>query len=101
VQSFDLSDLVTTTSGPSVERPADVVSQWSRRGGVTITGDGASRYRAEFGSLATVTIFDQPVPPPLEALELGSTREPEGDIVPLYLREPDAVANFSTRERPA
>jgi hypothetical protein len=46
-----------------------------------------------------VTIFDQAVPPPLEALEIGESRLPESDIVPLYLREPDAVPNFSTRER--
>ncbi len=101
VQSFELSDLVRTTSDPSVARPADVVAQWAQRGSVTLTGDGAARYRNEFGSLGSVTIFEQLVPPPLEALELGATREPEGDIVPLYLREPDAVANFSTRERPA
>jgi tRNA threonylcarbamoyladenosine biosynthesis protein TsaB len=101
VQTFRLSDAVTTTSEPSVERPADVISQWASAGDVTVTGDGARRYGAEFGSLATMTIFEQTVPPPLEALELGARRKPEGDIVPLYLREPDAVANFSTRERPA
>ena len=100
-QSFRLDDVVTSTSEPSVERPADVVSRWASGGDLTVTGDGATRYGAEFGALASVTIFDQPVPPPLEALEIGATREPEGDVVPLYLREPDAVANFSTRERPA
>lgn len=100
-QSFRLDDIVTSTSEPSVERPADVVSRWASGGDLTVTGDGATRYGAQFGALASVTIFDQPVPPPLEALEIGATREPEGDVVPLYLREPDAVANFSTRERPA
>jgi tRNA threonylcarbamoyladenosine biosynthesis protein TsaB len=100
VQSFQLDDVVTPTSLPSVERPSEVISQWASGGAITVTGDGATRYRAEFGSLQAVTIFDQPVPPPLEALELGATREPEGDVVPLYLREPDAIANFSTRERP-
>jgi tRNA threonylcarbamoyladenosine biosynthesis protein TsaB len=100
-QTFELGDVVTATSEPTVERPADVVARWAGGGDITVTGDGATRYEAEFRSLATVTIFDQGVPPPLEALELGATREPEGDIVPLYLREPDAVANFSTRERPA
>ncbi|HEY1761476.1 MAG TPA: tRNA (adenosine(37)-N6)-threonylcarbamoyltransferase complex dimerization subunit type 1 TsaB [Acidimicrobiales bacterium] len=100
-QSFQLDDVVTLTSEPSVERPVDVISRWASKGDVTVTGDGATRYRAEFGSLSTVMIFDQLVPPPLEALAIGATREPERDIVPLYLREPDAVANFSTRERPA
>jgi tRNA threonylcarbamoyladenosine biosynthesis protein TsaB len=99
VQSFELADAVTTTSEPSVERPAEVISRWSSKGEVTVTGDGATRYGEEFGSLVTMTIFDQPVPPPLEALELAMTREPESDIIPMYLREPDAVANFSTRER--
>jgi tRNA threonylcarbamoyladenosine biosynthesis protein TsaB len=101
VQSFRLDDVVASTSEPSVERPSEVISRWASGGKVTVTGDGALRYGAEFGSLPSVTIFDQPVPPPLEALALGATRRPEGDVVPLYLREPDAVANFSTRERPS
>jgi tRNA threonylcarbamoyladenosine biosynthesis protein TsaB len=101
VQSFQLDNAVASMSEPTVERPSHVIPQWASRGKLTVTGDGATRYSAEFGSLPAVTIFDQPVPPPLEALELGATREPEGDIVPLYLREPDAVANFSTRERPS
>jgi len=99
VQSFELDDAVVAMSEPSVERPADVVTQWATRDVVTVTGDGATRYGAEFSSLSTVTIFEQDVPPPLEALALGATREPADDITPLYLREPDAVANFSTRER--
>ena len=30
---------------------------------------------------------------------LGERREPSERVVPLYLREADAVANFTTRER--
>jgi tRNA threonylcarbamoyladenosine biosynthesis protein TsaB len=99
VQTFQLDDTVQPTNEPSVERPDELIARWMS-GDVTVTGDGASRYRTLFESRATVTIFDQPVPPPLEALAIGATREPVGDIVPLYLRAPDAVANFSTRERP-
>ncbi len=98
-QSFELTDTVTPTSDPEVARPVDVVSQWESRGEVTLTGDGATRHASEFAALANANVFDQQVPPPLEALALGATREPEDSITPLYLREPDAVANFSTRER--
>jgi tRNA threonylcarbamoyladenosine biosynthesis protein TsaB len=101
VQSFQLGDAVATSSEPSVERPADVIAQWASRGDVTVTGDGVARYGDQFHSLATMTIFEQSVPPPLEAIEVGASRLPESDIVPLYLREPDAVPNFTTRERPA
>jgi tRNA threonylcarbamoyl adenosine modification protein YeaZ len=100
-QSFELADVVTPTSDPAVARPADVAAQWSPRGEVTLTGDGATRYIGEFRSLIEATIFEQLVPPPLEALELGAKREPDVAITPMYLREPDAVANFSTRERPS
>jgi tRNA threonylcarbamoyladenosine biosynthesis protein TsaB len=98
-QSFELAHVATPTSEPAVARPADVIAQWAARGDVTLTGDGAARYLGEFALLTKATIFEQSVPPPLEALELGATREPEGAITPMYLREPDAVANFSTRER--
>lgn len=98
-QSFELTDTVTPASDPAVARPVDVVSQWVSRGALTLTGDGVTRYAGEFGSLTDAAIFEQQVPPPLEALGLGATREPELSITPLYLREPDAVANFSTRQR--
>jgi tRNA threonylcarbamoyladenosine biosynthesis protein TsaB len=100
-QSFELADVVTPTSEPGVVRPADVVARWASRGALTLTGDGATRYAAEFGSIEGATIFEQRVPPPFEALELGATRTPESAITPMYLREPDAVANFPTRERPS
>jgi hypothetical protein len=45
------------------------------------------------------TMYDQQVPPVLEALHVGAQRPAESHIVPLYLREADAVANFTTRER--
>ncbi len=98
VQSFDLAEGVSSTSVPVVAHPKDVVARWSD-GPVTVTGDGAVRYEAEFRGLVSVELFDQRVPPVGEALELAATREPEAVVTPLYLREADAVANFSTRER--
>jgi tRNA threonylcarbamoyladenosine biosynthesis protein TsaB len=97
-QSFNLDGGVRSTSEPAVARASDVAGRWSA-GPVTVTGDGASRYEAEFRVLAAVAFFDQRVPPVIEALELAATREPTAVITPLYLREADAVANFSTRER--
>ena len=38
-------------------------------------------------------------PSALVALELGAARLPEASVVPMYLRDADAVANFTTRER--
>ena len=98
VQSFELSEEVAATSEPRVARPADVIDAWQGRD-LTITGDGVRRYEREFGTLSGATFFDQPVPPTREALALGAIRAPEVAITPMYLREADAVANFTTRER--
>ena len=68
---------------------------------MTLTGDGIARYEAAFRESATGgCIFEQLVPSPLEALRLGAARPADVEVTPLYLREADAVANFSTRERP-
>ncbi len=100
VQSFDLDDDVVTLDEPSVALPLAVVAAWSAKATpVTLTGDGVARYDATFRELPTGQIFEQLVPPPLEALRLGLTRPADRDVTPLYLREADAVANFSTRER--
>jgi hypothetical protein len=40
------------------------------------------------------------VPSVRAAIALGLVRPPEESVTPLYLREADAVANFTTRERP-
>jgi tRNA threonylcarbamoyl adenosine modification protein YeaZ len=101
VQTFDLDDDVAPVSEPTVSQPQSVVDEWSKRGDAgTFTGDGVARYEALFRSLATGSVFDQRVPPALEALDLGARRLADAQVVPLYLREADAVANFTTRERP-
>lgn len=99
VQSFQLDDDVTDLDAPSVSRPEDVMTTWATRAPITLTGDGVVRYRDVFQSLPGASWFEQLVPSPLEALRLGATRGADGDVTPLYLREADAIANFSTRER--
>ena len=103
VQTFSLLDhRVDPLSEPRVTTPTDLVEEWgSRDEDVTFAGDGVARYGAAFSALARATLLELSVPPPLEALALGAVRPPEEAITPLYLREADAVANFSTRERPS
>jgi len=99
-QTFSLERDVAAISEPSVALPADVVASWAKTAAsLTVTGDGVARYERAFHSLEHANIFEQLVPSPIEALRLGVTRPAESDIVPLYLRESDAVANFSTRQR--
>ncbi|MGH7954843.1 MAG: hypothetical protein ACREOZ_02660, partial [Gloeomargaritales cyanobacterium] len=100
VQSFDLGEIVEPLGTPAVALPRSVIEEWLERDDdVTFTGDGVARYEALFTSLAAATIFEQRVPPVLEALRVGAERPVDSQIVPLYLREADAVANFTTRER--
>ncbi|HEY5112419.1 MAG TPA: tRNA (adenosine(37)-N6)-threonylcarbamoyltransferase complex dimerization subunit type 1 TsaB [Acidimicrobiales bacterium] len=100
IQTFSLDEGVVAQSEPSVAVPADVTTAWTTNAlGVTFTGDGVARYESEFLGVTNASIFEQLVPSPLEALRLGLTRPASAEIVPLYLRESDAVANFSTRQR--
>lgn len=101
VQTFILDDDVRAVSEPRVSVPKSVVDEWTNGESVTFTGDGVARYEPDFRGVVNASIFEQRVPPPLEALRLGALRPGEGQIVPLYLREADAVANFTTRERPS
>ncbi len=102
VQRFELDDDLRPLDDPTVTRPDALAATWIGAGtSVTFSGDGATRYREALRDVATASFFEQRVPPPIEALRLGATREAETGVVPLYLRDADAVANFSTRERPA
>jgi tRNA threonylcarbamoyl adenosine modification protein YeaZ len=97
VQRFELGEGVVALTAPAVVAAATVLSGSSVP--VTITGDGASRYRELFDANELVSVSNQDVPSVLDALELGAARS-GGATAPLYLREADAVANFSTRQRP-
>ncbi len=98
VQTFSLDDTVTPLSDPVVTRASVVVNEWSSLGEFTLTGDGIIRYQDDFAPVGAPH-YRQAVPPLSSALELAALRPSQSTIVPLYLREADAVANFSTRER--
>jgi hypothetical protein len=66
---------------------------------VTFTGDGVVRYSADFDAVANGSVLDQSVPSLHAALSIGAQRDADDVIAPLYLREADAVANFTTRQR--
>lgn len=101
VQTFELGDDVREVGAPAVAVARNVVIKWATDGvAVTFTGDGVDRYRTDFAAVPNGTIFEQLVPSVAAALTIATTREPVDVVIPLYLREADAVANFSTRERP-
>jgi tRNA threonylcarbamoyladenosine biosynthesis protein TsaB len=101
VQTFQLDRDVQVLDSPRVTTARDVVASWRGTGSAaTFTGDGVERYRVEFESTPLATLFDQAVPSVHAGLSIGERREPDETVTPLYLREADAVANFSTRERP-
>ncbi len=101
VQTFALGDdEVTATTSPTVTTARKVVIEWATNARpVTFTGDGVERYLRDFAAVPTARVFDQHVPSLEAALALGATREPTTKVTPLYLREADAIANFTTRER--
>ncbi|HEY5303750.1 MAG TPA: tRNA (adenosine(37)-N6)-threonylcarbamoyltransferase complex dimerization subunit type 1 TsaB [Acidimicrobiales bacterium] len=101
VQTFRLDDEVTALNEATVARPRDVVIEWATDGTpVTFTGDGVERYLGDFAAVPNGHVEHQLVPSIAAALTLGATREPSARVDPMYLREADAVANFSTRQRP-
>ncbi|MGH3732242.1 MAG: tRNA (adenosine(37)-N6)-threonylcarbamoyltransferase complex dimerization subunit type 1 TsaB [Acidimicrobiales bacterium] len=100
IQTCSLGEEVTTLGDPTLTTPEALCEEWARRGDpVTFAGDGVARYEAVFRQLTHATLLDLRVPPPREALGLGAAGPPEVAVAPMYLREADAIANFSTRER--
>ena len=100
VQSFELGEDVRAFAEPAVRVARDVVIEWATNGAaVTFIGDGVQRYLPDFNAVANATVIDESVPSLHAALELGARRDVTPAIAPLYLREADAVANFSTRTR--
>ncbi len=100
-QSFLLEDAVKALDSARVSTAREIVTMWPANATpAAFTGDGVERYRNEFAHLALATIVDQVVPSVHAGLSLGTVRSPDEAVSPLYLREADAVANFTTRERP-
>jgi tRNA threonylcarbamoyladenosine biosynthesis protein TsaB len=100
-QGFLLEDEVRAVDDARVTTAKEVAATWQAKGTpTTFTGDGVQRYRAEFEGNPSFTIFDQSVPSVRAGIALGLVRPHEEFVTPLYLRESDAVANFTTRERP-
>jgi tRNA threonylcarbamoyladenosine biosynthesis protein TsaB len=100
-QTFLLDGDVTALDDARVTTAREIVAIWQANGTpATFTGDGVQRYRSDFEDQSFATIFDQAVPSVHAGLSLGAGRSPDEVVSPLYLREADAVANFTTRERP-
>ena len=97
-QAFRLSDEVTMRTEPTVRTPQDVVVEYGTSGApTTFVGDGAEKYRDLFGLLPNVALVSVSTAWLEAGVQLGS-RVPAGPVTPLYLRDADAVANFSTRQ---
>ncbi len=86
---------VAALDAPRVLPPAALAPELAARP-ARLCGDGARRYR---DALVGAEVIDLAVPPPSAALELSRGRDPVAALTPLYLREADAVANFTTRTR--
>lgn len=101
IQRFSLGDTVVAVDEPSVTTPAALAAWVEARGElVNLAGDGVRRYEAELSTVAPATLLlDYATPSALVAVELGASRVPEESVAPMYLRDADAVANFTTRER--
>lgn len=100
-QTFLLEDVVSVLDDARVTTAREIAEIWRAKDSpATFTGDGVQRYHEVFESAAFATVFDQVVPSVHAGLSLGALRKPDDVVSPLYLREADAVANFSTRERP-
>ena len=101
VQGFDLAESVVAFDQPRVTTAREVAILWATSGApVSFTGDGVARYHDDLAAVPNAKLVHQHVPSVHAALEIAPTREPDEVMVPLYLREADAVANFTTRQRP-
>ena len=100
VQHFHLTGEVRAVGPAYVTTPEALLESWRVDQSPTIfAGDGLARYADVLADLVPTRSTALSVPPVLEALRLGVTREVVATVTPLYLREPNAVVNFSTRER--
>jgi tRNA threonylcarbamoyl adenosine modification protein YeaZ len=99
-QAFSLDADARPIDDARVSTAGQVAEFWLAKGTpVSFTGDGVERYRSAFEGRDLATVIHQVVPSLHAGLDLGASRAPDRVVSPLYLREADAVANFSTRER--
>jgi tRNA threonylcarbamoyladenosine biosynthesis protein TsaB len=94
-QAFNLETDVSALDEAQVMVPAELVERW-RGCRVRFSGDGAMRYRDVLEAVGGIE--DETVPPLAAALELARELAPTREVAPLYLRDADAVANFTTRQ---
>jgi tRNA threonylcarbamoyladenosine biosynthesis protein TsaB len=97
---------VQRIAGPTVAPPDDLVAELTARGDECLfVGDGAVRHRERFEALdrGVVAGTGNAYPSPTALVDLAHHRAireefvAPHEIAPLYLREPDAEANWSTR----
>ena len=98
-EHFLLSDRVEPLADPLVATPAEVIEQVKGLSSLTLGGDGVAKYLEQFQLLSNATLMPLEIPPLEAGLKLGAEALVDGAVVPLYLRDPDAVANFTTREQ--
>ena len=94
-QAFSLAAEVTALEEAQVMEPSELVERW-RGCRVRFSGDGAARYADLLEGVGAIE--DETVPPLAAALELARGLGPVRELTPLYLRDADAVANFTTRQ---
>jgi tRNA threonylcarbamoyl adenosine modification protein YeaZ len=98
-QHFFLSDHVEPLADPLVTTPAEVIERVKGLTSLTLWGDGVTKYLDQLQVLTNAALTPLEIPPLEAGLKLGAEARDEGAVVPLYLRDPDAVANFTTREQ--
>ena len=94
--------------GPWLVSPTGLVDELAHFGGegVHAVGDGARRYRDALEAVPGVVVAAAPAfPPPatllhlaLRRLDAGEAPVEPGSVVPLYMRDADARANFERAE---
>lgn len=95
----EVFDAGHSVAGPVVLRPEQVAEWCSEHGGgiEALIGSALDRYAEHLGGIAEFTVL-QAYPSPGVAAHLVAARGLRGgdpaEVVPNYLRDPDAVANF-------
>jgi tRNA threonylcarbamoyladenosine biosynthesis protein TsaB len=101
---------VQRVSEPRVAAPDEVASELHAQSDeILLVGDGALRYREIFEGRQPVELVEQGLsyPSAISLMQLAHARAlreefvPHWEIEPVYLRQPDAEINWSTRERTA